>query len=96
MAANVETMFYTREKLWHRLDVMVQETSTSAEALTLAGVDWRVVQRPIVTEDGIPISGFKANLRETDDKVLGVVTDRCRVVQNNEAFAFTDSLLGKE
>ena len=64
--------------------------------INFGGGNWRVVQRPIVTEDGIPISGFKANLRETDDKVLGVVTDRCRVVQNNEAFAFTDSLLGKE
>ena len=95
MAANVETMFYTREKPWHGLGVMVQEAPTSAEALTLAGLDWRVAQSPIVTEDGIPINGFKANLRETDDKVLGVVTDRYRVVQNSEAFAFTDSLLGE-
>ena len=95
MAANVESMFYTREKPWHGLGVMVQEAPTSAEALTLAGLDWRVVQSPIVTEDGIPINGFKANLRETDDKVLGVVTDRYRVVQNSEAFAFTDSLLGE-
>lgn len=95
MAANVESMFYTREKPWHGLGVMVQEAPTSAEALTLAGLDWRVVQSPIVTEDGIPINGFKANLREMDDKVLGVVTDRYRVVQNSEAFAFTDSLLGE-
>ena len=95
MAANVESMFYTREKPWHGLGVMVQEAPTSAEALTLAGLDWRVIQSPIVTEDGIPINGFKANLRETDDKVLGVVTDRYRVVQNSEAFAFTDSLLGE-
>ncbi len=28
-------------------------------------------------------------------KILGVVTDRYKVVQNEEAFAFTDELLGE-
>ena len=42
-----------------------------------------------------PINGYKANVRETDNKVLGVVTDRYKVVQNFEAFAFTDALLGE-
>lgn len=35
------------------------------------------------------------NLRDVDNQVLGVVTDRYRVVQNEEAFAFTDGLLGE-
>ena len=43
----------------------------------------------------MPITGFKANLRETDNQVLGVVTDRYKVVQNEDAFAFTDALLGE-
>ena len=42
-----------------------------------------------------PINGYKANVRETDNKVLGVVTERYKVVQNSEAFAFTDALLGE-
>lgn len=95
MSANVETMFYVRQAPWHGLGTMVLEAPTSAEALTLAGLDWNVIQRPIETEDGIPIPGFKANLRETDEKVLGVVTDRYKVVQNTDAFSFTDSLLGE-
>ena len=95
MAANVETMFYTRQKPWHGLGTMVQEAQTSKDALILAGLDWQVIQKPIITEDGIPISGFKANLRETDNRVLGVVTDRYRTIQNHDAFAFTDSLLGE-
>ena len=33
-------------------------------------------------------------MRDSDRKVLGVVTDRYRVIQNDEAFAFTDELLG--
>ena len=74
---------------------MVMEAPTSAEALALAGLDWNVIQKPVVTEDGIPIPGFKANLRDTDEKVLGIVTNRYKVVQNIDAFSFTDELLGE-
>lgn len=95
MAANVETMFYTRQKPWHGLGTMVMEAPDSGAALTLAGLDWSVLQRELTTSDGIPVKGFKANLRETDNRVLGVVTDRYKVVQNEEAFAFTDELLGE-
>ena len=95
MPANVETMFYVREAPWHGLGTKVMEAPTSKAALTLAGLDWKVIQRPIVTKDGIPIPGFKANLRETDKKVLSVVTDRYKVVQNPDAFSFTDRLLGE-
>ena len=48
-----------------------------------------------MTEEGITVPGFRANLRETDNQVLGVVSDRYKVVQNEEAFAFTDELLGE-
>jgi len=41
------------------------------------------------------IPSFKANTRDTDNQVLGVVTNRYKIVQNHEAFAFTDDLLGK-
>ena len=34
-------------------------------------------------------------MRDCDRQVLGVVTDRYKVIQNTEAFAFTDSLLGE-
>lgn len=95
MAANVETMFYTREKPWHGLGTMVQEAPGSADALVLAGLDWSVIQKLIETEDGIPVSGFKANIRDSDGQVLGVVSDRYKVVQNTEAFAFSDELLGE-
>lgn len=58
MAANVESMFSTREKPWHGLGTIVSEAPASKEALELAGLDWKVVQ-------------------------------------NEDAFAFTDALLGE-
>ena len=81
MSANVETMFYTREKPWHGLGTRVEEAPDSREALRLAGLGWRVVQKSIQTRDGFQIPGFKANMRDTDNRVLGVVTDRYKVVQ---------------
>lgn len=95
MAANVESMFYTREKPWHGLGTRVEEAPSSSEALRLAGLDWRVEQESIYTGTGDVISGYKANVRDSDRKTLGVVTDRYKIVQNHEAFAFTDSLLGE-
>ena len=95
MAANVETMFYTREKPWHGLGIRVAEAPSSEEALRLAGLDWQVKQAPVYTDTGEAIPGYKANIRDRDRRVLGVVTDRYKIIQNQEAFAFTDALLGK-
>ena len=94
MSANVETMFYVREKPWHGLGVRVQEAPTSADALICAGLNWEVLQKDVYTEDGIFIAGYKVNIRSTDDALLGIVSDRYKVVQNEDAFRFTDDLLG--
>ena len=94
MSANVETMFYVREKPWHGLGVKVQEAPTSADALVCAGLDWEVIQKAVCTEDGTRISGYKANIRSTDNAALGIVSGKYKVVQNQDAFQFTDDLLG--
>lgn len=95
MAANVETMMYVREKPWHGLGTMVMEAPTSADALHLAGLDWTVDQTPVYTDAGIEITGYKANRRNSDNAILGIVSDRYKIVQNTEAFEFTDALIGE-
>ena len=95
MAAEVESMFYTREKPWHGLGTRVEDAPSSKDALRLAGLDWRVVQEPIYKRGREKIPGYRANIRDSDRKVLGVVSDRYKIVQNEEAFSFTDALLGK-
>lgn len=94
MAANVENMFYVGEKPWHGLGVEVKEAPTSNEAIRLAGLDWDVIPKPIYDEFGRELPGYKVNMRSSDNKALGIVTDRYKIVQNREAFAFTDALLG--
>lgn len=75
---------------------MVEEAPTSADALRLAGLDWTVDKKNIQVCGGAKIENYKANVRSSDGAVLGVVTDRYKIVQNAEAFAFTDSLIDGE
>lgn len=100
MAHEIESMFSVREKPWHysmTSDVtkIIQEAPTSEEALIAAGLNWDVNSEPIYQEGNILIPGWKLNKRSTDGAQLGVVTDKYAIVQNKDAFAFTDSLLGE-
>lgn len=93
MAALVESMMYVREVPWHGLGTKVDEAPNSKEAIKLAGLDWNVNPTVIYDANGKEISGYKANMRDSDQSILGIVSDRYQIVQNSEAFEFTDSLL---
>lgn len=99
MSANVETMFYTfageNSVPWHGLGTRIETAPTSEDAIVAAGLDWNVIQEPVYTSEGVLIPGYKANIRDTDRKVLGMVTNKYKIVQNKDAFSFTDSLLGE-
>lgn len=94
MAHQIESLFYTRTTPWHGLGIKVAEALSSEEALEKSGLDWSVTQQPIYTERGNLIPNYKANVRDKDNSILGVVSDRYTVVQNSDAFEFTDNLLG--
>ena len=94
MAHEVETMMYTREVPWHGLGTRVEEAPNSAEAIRLAGLDWEVVPKPLFLDDGRQIPGYVANTRTSDNSVLGVVSEKYKIVQNKEAFSFTDNIIG--
>ena len=89
---NVETMFSFRDVPWHGLGTIVEEALTSEEALKMAGLDWTVRKQEIVHADRR--TGYYMNVRESDETVLGIVGGRYAPVQNNEAFDFTDALVG--
>lgn len=55
MAANVESMFYTRTAPWHGLGVRVEEVLGSKEALIQAGLDWKVEQTDVYIKPLIKI-----------------------------------------
>lgn len=95
MSALVETMFYVRETPWHGMGTKVLEAPTSSDAIKLAGLDWVVKPEPVYLSDGTVVPGTIANVRQTDRHIVGTVGERYKIVQNTEAFAFTDALLGE-
>ena len=95
MAALVESLFYTRVEPWHGMGIRVENSPTSEDAIRLAGLDWNVEQREMFLADGTKIPDAFANVRDKDNRVLGVVGNRYSIVQNSEAFSFTDSLIGE-
>lgn len=96
MAALVESLFSVREVPWHGLGTIVEEAPTSEDAIELAGLNWKVVSNPVFDQNGKEIKGYKANTRDSDNSILGIVSNRYQIVQNSEAFEFTDSLVEGE
>lgn len=96
MSANVEDMFSVREVPWHGLGTIVKEAPTSHDAIKLAGLDWTVDSKPVFDEEGKEIEGFKANTRSSDNSILGIVSNKYKIIQNTEAFEFTDNLISDE
>lgn len=95
MSANVVSMFSTRVTPWHGLGTIVENAPTSEDAIKYAGLDWQVLQKRLVTEDAVVVPNNFANVKSDDGQVLGVVGKRYQIVQNVDAFKFTDSLLGE-
>lgn len=93
MSALVETMYSVREVPWHGLGTVIENAPNSHDAIELAGLNWQVNGNPIFDANGNEIKGYKANTRDSDNSVLGVVSDRYQIVQNAEAFEFTDHLI---
>lgn len=96
MAANIDTLFYTsREVPWHKMGKKVDTAPSSSEAIIAAGLDWNVEQREMYLANGDKVPDAYANVRDKDNKVLGIVGNRYSIVQNVEAFSFTDNLIGE-
>ena len=101
-----DSMFSVREMPWHGLGVILDTPpKTIEEAITAAGLDWEVEQRPIAAvlekfDDGSmsvdELAGYVANIRSDTGKALGIVTKRYQPVQNLTAFSFLAGIFGTE
>ena len=80
---------------WDGVGMNVHGAFSSKEVMQRAGLDWSVSSRKLYLSDGSPVPGVKANIRSTDNKVLGIVGPDYKIVQNAEAFSFMDQVLGE-
>lgn len=92
MPALIDSMMSVRQVPWHGLGEIVKEAPDSVAAIKLAGLDWDVIQSPVFV-NGKQADNYFANTRSDNDEILGIVTGRYSIVQNSEAFAFTDALI---
>ncbi len=86
---------YAGRPAWHGLGLVVENAPTPDEALRLAGMGWRVDQRPMrfdwpPTGERRPVDvpGYVVNVRSDTGDVLGVVGDGFRPFQNHELARF--------
>jgi phage/plasmid-like protein (TIGR03299 family) len=96
MSAEFESGMFVREPAWHRLGVVVDEAPNVEEAIKLAGLDWEVRKEPVhfkVEDEEVEVPNRFAVVRSTDDKPLGIVSDRYEPLQNTEAFKFFNPFL---
>jgi phage/plasmid-like protein (TIGR03299 family) len=88
MAHMVETMAYAGETPWHGLGTNVPADLGPIQMMQKAGCDWTVSKQQMYVMDGIPVTGKKALVRDSDNTVLDIVGDDWNPVQNDEAFEF--------
>lgn len=83
------SMAYVGETPWHGLGNVVSNDLTPKQMMIAAGVDWKVEKKPLTiqgTKTVVP--GYEALVRDIDGKVLTIITDAWKPVQNEEAFEF--------
>ena len=95
MMLQKDIIFDRRRKPWNGIGYNITKAVDSKSVLSMADLDWNVIQKDVYTEDKFIIDGYKANVRDKDLAVLGIVTDKYQVVQNSEAFDFVDDLFGE-
>ena len=84
--SGIAKMFYVGEVPWHGLGTRLENPPTVEEAIRFAGLEWEVESVPLIMEGtDIRVPAF-ANVRSTDRKVLGVVGQTYRPLQNLDAF----------
>ena len=63
------------------------------EVLEMTNLDWTVRQENLYLEDGTRVPNTRINIRNDNDMILGIVTERYTPVNNEVAFDFINELL---
>jgi len=98
-------MMYVGEVPWHGLGKPLGQPATSAEAIKAANLDWRVKKIELYAAEfgrRMVVEGTYGLVRDdlwrnedADCPIFGLVSEAYTPVQNREAFAFFDSIVGE-
>jgi len=86
----IETIAYAGETPWHGLGTKVPADLSPDQMLKKAGLDWSVRKVQAYAEvAGKKVAvGKSALVRDSDDRILDVVSDDWNILQNEKAFEF--------
>lgn len=76
------------------IGIDVSQCKTAADMMRTAGLNWNVSGVTPVC-NGMEVPEYKFIVRNVDQKVLGCVTNKYSICQNNDAVAFTEELVGR-
>lgn len=106
MLSNDHMMSGMGERPWHGLGTIIPGLATAAQALEAARLNFEVLQGEMayiiperqegdkmIAEEIRTVKSRKANFRSDDGGFLGMVSDNYHILQNQEAFAFFDSIV---
>ncbi|WP_217607210.1 DUF932 domain-containing protein [Chitinophaga sp. GbtcB8] len=103
------SFFSVQQKAWHGVGQIVEQFPTSEEAIKYSGLNYAVIKTPLYTKGSgiihtaenieirdaeIEVPDYFANTRSDNNTVLGIVGKDYHIVQNREAFAFFDAIVG--
>jgi len=94
MSHEIETMMYVGKKPWHGLGKAIPEGKKLSvpEAITAAGLDWEVGMQKVYVNASYDkkqypaLKDYMATYRKTDNKILGIVSEKYTPLQNKDAF----------
>jgi phage/plasmid-like protein (TIGR03299 family) len=103
------SFFSVQQKAWHNLGQIIEDYPTSAEAIKHAGLDYEVRKKPafikgeglslgnngeIIEGSDIIIPDSFGTYRSDTNQAFDTVGKIYQIVQNREAFAFFDAIVG--
>lgn len=91
--------FLDKEKLHTGFGEVIVNATSYDDVLAQAGLNWTVSAHPVYTEVNgkqIEVPGSNIIVREADEKPLGIVSDKYKIVNNSDAFAFTESIFNSK
>lgn len=85
-------MVYSGKTPWHGLGKEIPSDLTPEQTLVTAGLDWTVSKQDMFLGNGTMLDQ-KALVRDSDNSVLSIVSEKWNPVQNKEAFEFFDDFV---
>ena len=95
MSHEIETFAHAHNPAWHKLGVQVTADMTPEQMMEAAQLDWGVSLYPAYVDIGETRlnTGRSALVRSSDKRVLDVVTNDWKPMQNIDAFKFFDEFV---